>query len=115
MIKPKLAPNQKLVKDASHYYIETTTTITDTVWNHTQEITDRELFKPVYLIRRMKGRIWGAAQILKDPETTPTPYRMVLEYAKIEYKTHEKVFTEKRPVRFKMRYLFGNVSERVEY
>lgn len=113
IVMPKLEPGETLVKDGGAYFIEKKVERIDEFGD--SSYTDRELYKPVFVNRRMTGRIWGAANLLKDPETKPSPLKLVVEYSKIEYLTYQQKITEKKPTRIVVTDIFGNRSEKIEH
>lgn len=130
IIKPILAENQKLIQESGKWYIETTTVVAAhtvdeydfrkgkinklTVAATTQ--TDRVAYTPQFENRRLRGRIWGAAERLKDPETKPCPYSLALSTYTEAWNTYHVTAT--RPQTFKVPTgyvdLFGNVEYKYE-
>lgn len=112
IVKPDLAPNQKLVEQSGKYYIETTPGPDDEVlWGE----SNLKPFTPVFLTRKMRGRIWGASSALKSPISKPVPYSCVLDRKICEMVTYET--SVQRTVKVSVPYttdLFGETRYRVE-
>lgn len=89
---PKLAHNQKVVEENGKYYIETTPDAdTETMWGD----SNRVAFVPTFTVRRMRGRIWGAAAALKSPDTKPVPFACTIDRKVCEMVQYEATYTRK--------------------
>lgn len=89
---PKLADNQKLIEENGKYFIETTPDAnTETMWGE----SNRVAYKPTFTVRRMRGRIWGAAAALKAPQTKPVPFAAVLDRKVCEMVQYMATYTRK--------------------
>lgn len=125
VIKPMLAENQKFVQENGKYYIVDTVTVPQSTANiygkngkietivvpeSTEEIKNEH--KPVFETRKLRGRIWGAAERLKNPETKPCPYTLAIETYTEAWNTYH--ITTTRPQTFRVPTgnadLFGNLE-----
>lgn len=130
IVNPTLAENQKLVQENGKYFIETTTVVPASTINEygfkkgeikvvavpesTQ--TDRVAYTPQFENRRLHGRIWGAAERLKDPKTKPCPYTIALSTYTEAWNTYHISTTRPQTFRVPTGYvdLFGNVEYKYE-
>ncbi len=123
MIKPILAENQRIVAENGKHYIITSTIIPESTANlygnngTVQAIRvpesineDKVVFTPKFENRKLRGRIWGAAERLKSPETKPCAYTIALETYTEAWNTYH--ITTTRPQTFRIatgnQDLFGN-------
>lgn len=92
MINPILAENQKLVEENGKHYLITSTVVpesTANVYGKNGKIEkiiipesireDKAVYTPKFETRKLRGRIWGAAERLKAPDTKPCAYTLAIE------------------------------------
>lgn len=125
IIEPILKENQKIIKENGKYFIATSTTIpetTDNVYGKNGKVeiitvpesveVEKTDFMPRFETRKLRGRIWGAAERLKSKETKPCPYTIALETYTEAWNTYHIITT--RPQTFRVetgnRDLFGNLE-----
>ncbi|MBB3840736.1 DNA-binding ferritin-like protein (Dps family) [Runella defluvii] len=109
IVKPKLAENQKLVEESGKYFIETTP-------DESQEVmwgdSNRVPYTPVFQVRKMRGRIWGASAALKAPETKPVAYQCVISRRTCEMVSYQTTVTNIKPVTVTSTDIFGTVTSK---
>lgn len=115
IVKPKLQANQKLIQEGGKYFIETGHVVKDEVWGDSV-VPEREEFKPVFVTRKLRGRIWGAAECLKAPETKPCPYTIAIKTYTEAWNTYQVSTTRLQSFRVPTGVvdIFGNVEYRYE-
>lgn len=98
----------EVINEAGKYYLETIRVQNDPVWG-TSEIPERVEFQPQFENRKLRGRIWGAAEILKAPGTKPCPYTIALKTYTEAWNTYKVSSTRLQTFRVEVsRDLFGN-------
>lgn len=108
IIKPKLPENQKLIENNGKYFIETTPRPDQEVMRGDSNI---QPYTPVFLCRRMRGRIWGASKALKAPDSKPIPFTCVLDRKTCEMITYETSATRK----IKTHVPWTDINDQVRY
>lgn len=128
IVKPTLNPNEKWIETEGKCYIERERVVEGLdemmydpsakveiieTWNEAGEpviiVKERIQQQPVFKNRKMSGRIWGTAEILKDPQTKPCPYTLSLKTWNHAWVTHQ--YTNTRPQTFRVQTgtdIFGN-------
>lgn len=111
IVKPKLEENQKLVQESGRYYIETNHVVKDETWGDTV-VPERVEHKPVFVTRKLRGRIWGASEILKAPDTKPTPFTIAVKTYTEAWNTYQVTTTRLQTFKVPTGVvdIFGNVE-----
>ena len=129
MIEPILAENQRLVQENGKHFIVTKTIVpestaniygkngkieTITVPESTQD--EKVIYTTKFETRKLRGRIWGAAERLKNPETKPCPYTLAIETYTEAWNTYHITTTRPQTLRVPTGYvdLFGNPEYKFE-
>ena len=101
----------EVVKEGGKYYLETIRVQNDPIWG-TSEIPERVEFQPQFENRKLRGRMWGASEILKAPDTKPTPFTIAVKTYTEAWNTYQVTTTRLQTFKVPTGVvdIFGNVE-----